>query len=299
MLLHRPATIRDLTEATGLPRGSVTADLKLLHSMGLVVRLATRPLTYRAAQPDIAVDALIHHRERAHAQASAEASQLMADFHAGLVAAGPSATVETLDDAATILQRYIQLQVGATEEVRMIDVPPYIVSLAPGEPNPFELEALGRAVRYRVIYDVAALDAPRKRQAVHQCIAAGEQARVLAGAPAKLHIADSLLAMVSGRSGPVLDAAVIVHPSPLLDLLSRLFDLLWSQASDLSGTEQLSQVESEILALLAAGEKDAAIARVLGLHVRTVRRHIEQLCGRLGASSRFMAGARASERGWL
>lgn len=298
LLLHQAATVRDLVDSTGMARGAVVAAIRQLLAVGLVVRLAARPPRYRAAQPDVAVEALIHEREREHTIARAAAAQLMSDFHAGVLAAGPPATVELLDDVATARQRYVQLQLAAHTEVRMIDAPPYMVVM--DDPNPFELAALGRGVRYRVIYDPAGLGNPRKRDVVHACVAAGEQARVLADVPAKLHIADSSLAMITRRGGRTVDGAMVVHPSSLLDLLVRLFDVLWEQATDLSGApEALTPVQAEILALLAAGEKDAAIARVLGLHVRTVRRHIEQICARLGAPSRFVAGKRAAERGWI
>jgi DNA-binding NarL/FixJ family response regulator len=300
VLLQEAATVRDLVESTGLARGAVIAAIRQLLAMGLVVRLTTRPTRYRAAQPDVAVEALIHEREREHDRARTAAAQLMGDFHAGVLAAGPPATVELLDDVPTARQRYVQLQLAARTEVRMIDAPPYMVVI--DEPNPFELAALSRGVRYRVIYDVAALDNPRKREVLRVCAAAGEQARVLAGVPAKLHIADGSLAMITKRGGAAVDGAVVVHPSSLLDLLVRLFDLLWEQATDLTGAPAataLTPVQTEILALLAAGEKDAAIARVLGLHVRTVRRHIEHICARLNAPSRFVAGMRAAEQGWI
>jgi len=41
------------------------------------------------------------------------------------------------------------------------------------------------------------------------------------------------------------------------------------------------------------------IARKLGVSVRTSRRITAELTQRLGARSRFQAGARAVERGWI
>ncbi|MFB9390600.1 helix-turn-helix domain-containing protein [Streptomyces coeruleoprunus] len=57
--------------------------------------------------------------------------------------------------------------------------------------------------------------------------------------------------------------------------------------------------QRELLALLAAGLKDEAIARRLGVHVHTARRRISRLLDALDARTRFQAGARASQRGWL
>ncbi|MDP9611903.1 MULTISPECIES: LuxR C-terminal-related transcriptional regulator [Streptomyces] len=44
---------------------------------------------------------------------------------------------------------------------------------------------------------------------------------------------------------------------------------------------------------------DSAVARQLGMSDRTVRRVVAQLMERLGAQSRFEAGVRAVERGWI
>ncbi|MFI6410067.1 helix-turn-helix domain-containing protein [Streptomyces sp. NPDC050585] len=57
--------------------------------------------------------------------------------------------------------------------------------------------------------------------------------------------------------------------------------------------------QRELLRLLAAGLKDEAIARRLGVHVHTARRRISRLLEALEARTRFQAGARATARGWL
>ncbi|MFJ9796588.1 helix-turn-helix domain-containing protein [Streptomyces sp. NPDC101145] len=57
--------------------------------------------------------------------------------------------------------------------------------------------------------------------------------------------------------------------------------------------------QRELLRLLAAGLKDEAIARRLGVHVHTARRRISRLLEALEARTRFQAGAQATARGWL
>ncbi|MGD0557044.1 MAG: hypothetical protein ABSA93_18950 [Streptosporangiaceae bacterium] len=47
------------------------------------------------------------------------------------------------------------------------------------------------------------------------------------------------------------------------------------------------------------GLTDAAIARHLGAHLRTVQRRVRGLLDRLGAATRFQAGLQAVRRGWL
>ena len=69
----------------------------------------------------------------------------------------------------------------------------------------------------------------------------------------------------------------------------------------LDGTadEALSAAELLLLALLGDGLKDEAVARALGVSVRTVRRMVAELMHRLDARSRFQAALLAQRRGWL
>jgi len=58
-------------------------------------------------------------------------------------------------------------------------------------------------------------------------------------------------------------------------------------------------LERSIVRLLATGAKDDAVARQLGLSVRTLRRGIAELMERLKATSRFQLGVRVAALGWL
>jgi DNA-binding NarL/FixJ family response regulator len=65
------------------------------------------------------------------------------------------------------------------------------------------------------------------------------------------------------------------------------------------GSAPLTPQERKLLSLLAAGSTDESAGRRLGLSARTVRRMVANLLTRLGAGSRFQAGAEAARRGWL
>jgi len=135
-------------------------------------------------------------------------------------------------------------------------------------------------------------------------VESGERARVTGGLPCKLNIADDRLAMTFSVAGDALAWGIVIHPSPLLDALSRLFELTWSRASLLSpGQSELSGLlgptGSDVIQLLAAGMKDDAIARQLGLHVRTVRRHVGILSDFLAVTSRTQLGVEIARRAWV
>ena len=62
---------------------------------------------------------------------------------------------------------------------------------------------------------------------------------------------------------------------------------------------RLSEREREVLAHLAAGETNKEIAEALVISRHTVRRHVENIFGKLGVSSRAAATARAYEQGLI
>jgi DNA-binding CsgD family transcriptional regulator len=122
-------------------------------------------------------------------------------------------------------------------------------------------------------------------------------------------------------SALVVDAGVVVFPvaparsrgrvgvvsvrlSSVVTTAVELFERVWADAVPLgraTGTEddEPDDRERELLALLLAGCTDQSAAYKLGISVRTVRRMVADLMERLGARSRFQAGARAAERGWI
>ncbi|MER6876214.1 helix-turn-helix transcriptional regulator, partial [Amycolatopsis sp. NPDC000673] len=86
-----------------------------------------------------------------------------------------------------------------------------------------------------------------------------------------------------------------------------LFDRIWPEAvpliptglDDREGTAGLTRRERDLLTLLCSGSTDESAAARLDISVRTVRRMVADIMNRLGARSRFQAGAKAAGRGWL
>jgi DNA-binding NarL/FixJ family response regulator len=58
-------------------------------------------------------------------------------------------------------------------------------------------------------------------------------------------------------------------------------------------------MESQLLAMLAAGLTDRSIARRLDVSHRTAQKRVQELMDSLGADTRFQAGLQAKARGWL
>src|SRR5690606_40251975 len=162
--------------------------------------------------------------------------------------------------------------------------------------NDLEFEILARGVVCKAIYDRRALlRSPGAIEAILRYVRAGEQARVTTELPLKLATFDRRLAFVPhSLDQRDVAGAIVVHPCSLLDVLLYVFDRLWEQATPLSPTEPHLPDEADpergptpddrrLLALLASGMPDQAIARHLGWSYRTTRRRIASLMAALGA----------------
>lgn len=194
-----------------------------------------------------------------------------------------------------------------SNEIVQFDMPPYVTPQMAC--NDEELDGLRRGVRYRGIYDREALERPNALDVLETMVGAGEEARVLTGAPIKLAIADRRVGLIPLDLRQGREEGILLHPSPLLDALYSLFETCWARAvpikawkvvPDASRDEsEPSESDRKLVALLAAGVTDQVIAQQLGISQRTVERRIKRLMDLLDVRTRFHAGARAASRGWI
>jgi len=298
-----PGTLEEISQrCPGVAAGQVIADLE---RAGLVSRLADSPgcgVAYTAAPPDVALELLVRAREQELARARLSVAQLAARYRQARVSAGPHEVIEVVTTREATALRWEQLQRSARNEVRSFDRPPY-VSL---DTNSIEEEMLAAGVAYRAVYHPAGLAIPGRPAALRAMIAAGEQARVTESVPVKMFIADDQMALIPLEVGGSAEASLIIRASSMLDTLAALFELAWERAIPVHADGDLpatgtgpGQEEAALLGLLAAGLTDAAIARHLGTHPRTVQRRVRELLDRLDAGTRFQAGLQAVRRGWL
>jgi predicted transcriptional regulator len=305
LLRHGPATLSELAAETGSSPAAIRRMLPRLEDLGLVSRLAGRPLRVVATAPDVAVDLLVARRqeELSHSRAAAA---LLASEVAERDGPRPEEVLEVVTGRDAVARRYLQLERTATRELLVLVHPPYAVDVGDDHENRPPADR-GRPPVVRGIYSPQAFERPGMLAHTRRAIADGEHAR-LGQVPVKLAVADArtaMLPLVSDQDRAV-ESALVVHPSALLDALVGLFETLWKAAVPLrlstDGLEPEARPQpsdAEVLALLAAGMKDEAIARQLGLSPRTVQRRVQVLCERLGATTRFHAGFLAARQDLL
>jgi sugar-specific transcriptional regulator TrmB len=178
-----------------------------------------------------------------------------------------------------------------------------VVSVQPGGPRSAQelreaeerdRRMLARGVRMRVLYQHTARFDVNTREYAERLIEEGAEYRTAEALFGRLIIFDRATAFVPAPgTGP--GAAAVVRDPAMVGFLHSCFEHAWAGAKEFDTRRVASDVISddlkgEIVKMLVAGAKDDAIARRLGLSVRTCRKHIGQLMQRFGATSRFQLG---------
>lgn len=297
MLTRHDVTMAELVDATGRDRSRLRRALGALEARGLVSRTPTRPIRFRPAPPDEAVEALALHRHEEIERARLAAAELSVLFHAADRSAAGS-PVQVIQGREATAARIVAIQQATRQELLILD------GTEPADRQVrLQQEQLRRGVRYRTVYDREALAAPDQAARVRDLAAAGEQARVMDAVPLTLVISDRAIGLIP-LPRPADRQTVVLQASALLDGVIALFELLWERATPLwpqgrAAGARLSEEDEQLLGYAAAGYTDRAIARRLGVAQRTVERRMRRVMDRLDARTRFQAGLQAAERGIL
>ncbi|BCL26769.1 helix-turn-helix domain-containing protein [Streptomyces aurantiacus] len=310
------ADVPDLARRLTLGEHDTERALRGLERHGLAAQSSARPGRWVAAPPGVALGALLTQRRHELDQAELTAALLAEEYRAQATEPAAHDLVEVVTGAAAVAQRFLQLQLGASDEVcALVTGSPDVVS---GADNDAEEQAADRGVRYRVVVERSVLHLPGGIAELSAALGRDERVRVVDTVPTKLVIVDQALAMVPLTSGTLEPAALVVHASGLLESLSGLFESVWRAALPLRlgtpgapgalGTPGTVVEEErdgpdgtdlEILSLLLAGLTDASVAKQLDLGLRTVQRRVKRLMELTGVTTRLQLGWHTYEKGWV
>ena len=300
------AEVADLARRLSLAEADTERALRRLERHGLAAQSPARPGRWVAAPPGVALGALLTQRRHELEKAELAAALLAEEYRATAAEPEVHDLVEVVTGASAVAQRFLQMQLGATEEVcALVTGNPMVVS---GMENDAEEQAAGRGVGYRVVVERAVLGLPHGLTELTAALGRNERVRVMDRVPTKLVIADRSLALVPLTTRTVEPAALVVHASGLLELLAGLFDSVWREALPLrlagSGVAEQQPdgpdpTDLDVLSLLLAGLTDASVAKQLDLGLRTVQRRVRRLMELAGVTTRLQLGWHAYERGWV
>jgi DNA-binding CsgD family transcriptional regulator/sugar-specific transcriptional regulator TrmB len=286
----------------GLTEAGMRDALDNLAQMSLLRRSGPGSVDVEPVDPEAGLTALVSRRQQEIEESKASFAAVLARHSRARAKAEPG--VERLVGIDEIRHRLAELARTCEWEA---------CSFMPGGAQSAEslaasrgpdAEAIERGVRLRTVY----LDSVRNDQPTldyaEWLAAFGSEVRTTASLPLRLLIVDRKLAIVPVNTEDTQDAAIVVSSDGMLAALVALFHSVWKAATPLAANrrrdeEGLSPQDRQVLLFLAEGCTDETIARRLGVSVRTARRVASDLLARLGARSRFQAGARAVARDWI
>ncbi|KAE8762632.1 helix-turn-helix transcriptional regulator [Georgenia thermotolerans] len=305
-LLASPSLTHSLlAERTGLTAEALHAVLDTLEGKGLLRRSHEDPAGVRTESPQVAFERLLSQEEiklhRAQEQLSTirtGAAELVDEYQRSVTRR--RGEVEHLVETDEIVARLVELGENVNASIDSV------VTIAPTahqlrESMRDEEQYFARGIKLRTVYPAAARHDELVIEYSRWLAERGGAAKTSLTVPNRILIYDGEVAVLMFDPEDYTRGAVVINTPGAIAALRTLFEVIWASGADLvpANEDELRPEESELLQLLAKGLKDEAIARQLGISIRTVRRMINILSSRMETSSRFALGAKAAQRGWL
>jgi hypothetical protein len=299
------ATAAELASLLHQQQGTIRSALATLEGHGLITRTIAQPPRFVAAPPDTVAEGMLLRRQAELTEARADLEQLAKAYRSGRQTRSTDELVEIVTGAEPLAQRISHLQHSARREFAGFVKPPFVVI------DIDDAESLADPdVSYRAVYDREIVSYPGFLRRLQLSTAPRAVYRIHPSLPMKLMIADRETALLPlGRdSADTTPAAVVVHSSGLLDALLALFDQYWdvsiplpvnADGSEADDAEGADDADRRVLSLMIGGATDEAIARQLGISLRTVRRRIQTMMRTANAQNRAQLGWIASRDNWL
>ncbi|WP_405496508.1 LuxR C-terminal-related transcriptional regulator [Streptomyces sp. NBC_00096] len=315
-MLARPAGgVAELCGLLGLPESTVRGCLDQLADLQLLRSSRDDPGALRAVSPERGLELILRRqedelllRQQELALGKAAAARAVAEYaslHTDGAAGGAADATERLVGLDAIQAKLEVLTEALSEEC---------LSVMPGAAQsqssldasrPLDEEALGRGVSILTLYQDSARNDPATYAYARWMTELGGMVRTCPVLPPRLLVFDREVAIVPLDPTNSRLGALCTREPGIVASLVALFEQTWHTAVPL-GTAQaqgtqtgLTPGEQELLRLLAAGMTDENAGKRLGISLRTVRRQMASLMERLNASSRFEAGLKAAQSGWL
>lgn len=143
---------------------------------------------------------------------------------------------------------------------------------------------------YRTIYPAEGLELPTSLSWVRSWAAAGEVQRLLPSVTTEFAVFGGDAVVTVARWGDITSGYAISRHPFVITLFTEYFEELWSKAQPMAVAFGEHKDDEGLLELLALGLKDEAVARLLGLGLRTVRRRIAALMALHGVGTRYQLG---------
>ncbi|MCF3165801.1 hypothetical protein IPZ64_02475 [Streptomyces violaceoruber] len=296
--------LKEARRSLGLSAAGLDDAVHLLFGLRLLRRLPDEQIV--AGRPDVAAAELVGPLEHQIQDHQRLTSQIRGDFDAlmSLYLArnhrkhGPEKAFDVLPDPAEVNARIDELSEQCTREVLTMQPGGRRPATELDRAYPRDLAMLSRGVRIRTLYQHSVRLDARTRSYVEDTMRHGAEVRTMRELSSRMVVFDRRTAVIPSGGSTDRRGAMIVREPAVVSFLCGLFEPAWSRGVKFVGGIRsqdderalANAIKSSILRLLVQGVRDEAIARRLGISVRTCRRHIAEIMEMTGAESRFQAG---------
>ncbi|MEU8844508.1 helix-turn-helix transcriptional regulator [Streptomyces roseus] len=308
--MHELAGQLDVSECAVHDALDKLAELQLLRASRDVLG-AMRPVS-----PELGLEMLLQRQEDELMRRRQELElSKAAAAHAIAEYAGLRPDLAATDAAATATERLVGLDaIQARLEVLAREMSKECLSVMPGgaqsqasldASRPLDDKAMRKGIALLTLYQDSARHDPATLTYARWMTEQGGMVRTCPMLPPRMLIFDRKVAVVPIDPSATKRGALCVRELGVVASLVALFEQTWNSAVPLGADRSkdtetgLTASEQELLRLLASGLTDEVAGRRLGISARSVRRQMAGLMERLEASSRFEAGLKAAQRGWL
>ncbi|WBB56656.1 helix-turn-helix domain-containing protein [Verrucosispora sp. WMMD573] len=308
MTMLRQSTwgIAEIAESLEIDTQQVHDALDELIELALVSESPVSPGSLRPTSPKVGLAALLARAKAEIAQQQYEIEATQAAIHALSEAhqADHQDQLIQIVQLESVRQRLQQLARLTQKECLSFNPGGAHRPDAMAASKPVNQEALERGVTIKSIYQESFRNDPGTLAYARWFNGLGGETRCLPVVLFQMVIVDRRIALLPVDPNDARKGAIEIHNEGITAALSALFDHAWSTATPFGAAATVDEnglepTERQLLQLLGDGNTDEVTARKLGLSVRTVQRMMSDLTARLGAESRFQAGANAVRQRWL
>ncbi|WP_186777270.1 LuxR C-terminal-related transcriptional regulator [Streptomyces salinarius] len=310
LLTHPDDGVSDLSGRLSLSETDVRACLDQLVDLRLLQPSRETPGMLRAVSPDVGLEVILRRqeaelvrRQEELARSREAVARTVAEF-ASLSPRGD--TAEKLVGLDSIQRRLEALTRELRQDCLAIEPGGAQSQASLDASRPLDEQALARGVQLLTVYQDSVRNDRVTLDYARWISEQGGHVRTSPILPPRMLIFDRRTAVVPIDPENTRRGALCTTAPGIVASLVALFEQTWQAAVPLGADQRLllddtgvSAAERELLKLLASGMTDEAAGKRLGVSLRTVRRQMAGLMERLNATSRFEAGLKAAQRGWL
>lgn len=310
MLAEPGLDISGLCDYLALSEREVRAGMDDLVRFTLLRESRDEPGQLRTVSPEVGFEVLLRRQEEDVARRQLELARTKASVadtiaeYAELLPNTPSETRHLVGLDA--IQAYLETLAKSLTSDCMSVMPGGAQSRASLiASQPLDEDAIARGVSLLTLYQDSVRNDADTLAYAQWLTHLGGQVRTAPVLPPRMLIFDHKVAVVPIDPTDTKLGALCTSEPGFVVSLTMFFEQAWNTAIPLGAAIEadvetgLTPIDQQLLQLLATGMTDEAVGRRLGVSARTVRRQMAALMERLDAASRFEAGLKAAQRGWL